>query len=286
MEMKLIRLGERTTFDLLPTNLELTVNGQSFKLALDKNSPTGSMEYETIKLGCYPELDLAASLMTRLKAGEIFLDIGAHVGVFSTLAHSILARLGAGMVFSVEPEPLNFAFLWFNSMQNRTDSITWEIAQRCVSDENKEVQMYYNPHNDGGHSLFDVHRPITGERPDLKPFCRMFRAKARTLPGLLKECAWPKPNFVKIDAEGAETQILNTAGNSLDECHTLVLEANTPHLDGQGIKGTDFIAMLKQHGFHVWRQNPNLKLEPAESLIPGFWNLVCTRENTPFEFAL
>lgn len=127
----------------------------------------------------------------KIQYGDCVLDLGANVGYFTDLASE---KVGPpGMVIAFEPHPENFALLL-----ERVKSRPNVIPLNCGALHDYGQRAFYNhPLNCGGHSFFqscDAHK-------------------------FLKDCmtvdighwllCWPfQPNFIKIDTEGSEEDIV------------------------------------------------------------------------------
>lgn len=133
------------------------------------------------------------------KQGDVVIDIGAHMGVFSFfLAKQVGA---AGKVFSFEPAPLTYSILSETIRFNHLESIV-NARQEAVSDENKQLEFYiYN------NSRISSGNSLSPRNPAGTPHA--VKVNTITLDDFFKEKDLSaKVAFIKIDAEGAELEIL------------------------------------------------------------------------------
>ena len=130
-----------------------------------------------------------------LSRGAVVVDIGAHMGTFSCLAAS-MAR--DGRVLSYEPEPSNFALLEENLALNGFAHA--RAFNRAVAGEAgaRALHLSLKPTTTGGHSL---HR--NGERS--------ISVECTTLDAIVEENGLDRIDFLKLDCEGAELEILQAA---------------------------------------------------------------------------
>jgi FkbM family methyltransferase len=144
-------------------------------------------------------------------AGDTVFDIGAYCGVFS---HRLSELVGpTGKVVAFEPDPLNYELL--NKNIARHALVNVHAVQCAVSDSHGEFK--FNNEGSLGSALSQtLDRPstdgtITVSAITLNEACETFGT----------------PNFVKIDAEGAEIEILSGAVDFLrDKSINFVLDTN------------------------------------------------------------
>lgn len=153
-----------------------------------------------------------------LRAGDVAIDIGAHVGFFSTLF-----RLGvgpSGAVYGFEPMPDTYRRLLHNVMYNRFTNVL--PLQLAVSDHSGEAVFYIDPENEGESSLLNAQ----GRRS-----CNV---QLTSLDEIFRDALPKRPRLLKIDAEGVELSILHGGARMFEshapdlvicECHRGVLRA-------------------------------------------------------------
>jgi len=160
-----------------------------------------------------------------LKAGQMFVDVGANVGYFSVLASRIVGDHGQVLAFEAAAD--NFALLQENLVANGCSNVA--AQQIAVSNTDGQSLLLRKP-DAGHHTLIGDDKHIGSE---VVP-CAM-------LDSLLKLV---QPDMVKIDVEGAERMVLEGADTLLKtrEPLTLIVE---DWADGQGI--ADWL--VKDYGF-------------------------------------
>ena len=88
----------------------------------------------------YFEANLVNLFVNLLEDGDIFFDVGAHVGYYSMLASSLIGE--RGRVVSFEPTPRTFGLLIENARSKKNIA----IHNLAVLDEEREVKFYdYGP---------------------------------------------------------------------------------------------------------------------------------------------
>jgi FkbM family methyltransferase len=144
------------------------------------------------------EVEKTDFIKAHCKEGDVAFDIGAHMGIFS---YFLAKQVGnTGKVFSFEPAPLTFEMLQHTIEYNHLETVV-QINQMAMADKDGELTFYIydNSKVSSGNSLSPLnpagkHRGITVKTMSLDDF---FKAKQLT-----------RLDFIKIDAEGAELEIL------------------------------------------------------------------------------
>lgn len=72
--------------------------------------------------GRYPEPHITALLQATLRPGDVFVDVGANIGVHTLLAAHCVGP--EGMVIAIEPNPHSYRLLRDNMALNRLDWVT------------------------------------------------------------------------------------------------------------------------------------------------------------------
>ena len=132
-------------------------------------------------------------IMSLLKPGQVFVDVGANLGYFSVLAASCVGP--AGKVFAFEPESDNFNLLRRNIEHNNySEVIRAEMAGLSAQDE--AGQLFLSDDNLGDHQVFDVEGARTSI--DIRLLCgsQYLRPLTRHV------------HFFKIDTQGSEWSVV------------------------------------------------------------------------------
>jgi FkbM family methyltransferase len=130
------------------------------------------------------------------KYGDVVVDIGAYVGMF-TVKTSLRVGLG-GSVIAIEPAKANIRYLERNTKSLANVTIV-PVAVAAYCGDRKLSMSKASP----CHTLIQ------------KPGSSTELVKADTLDNILLELGVGKVDFIKIDAEGSELEILRGARNTL-----------------------------------------------------------------------
>lgn len=175
------------------TNDYVLVNG--FKMYLD---PTDALELRTSKKFEKFETELVRK---EIKKGDVVLDIGANIGYYSLIFSQIVGT--EGRVFAFEPDPNNFALLKKNIEINNLKNVI--LIQKAVSDTSIPLTLYLCDYNHAQHRIYPSPRcneKITVESTTIDEY-------------LSKTEFYNKINFVKMDVEGAEYDVIEGMKNTL-----------------------------------------------------------------------
>ncbi len=145
-------------------------------------------------------LDQVYDRFYKMREDDVVIDIGAHVGVFS-----LKAAKRARTVVAIEPHPFNYRLLLRNIASNRLRNII--PMNLALSDYNGIAKLYIR--NDSGNHT--IKKEIV-----LSPH-RYVEVEVKTLDRLMDELKLSRVSFIKIDAEGAELDILKGGKRLLRE---------------------------------------------------------------------
>lgn len=166
-----------------------------------------------------------------IKLDDIVVDIGAHAGIFTILASYYAKK---GKVYSFEPMKENFELLKENIRLNSANNV--QAINKAVSDKNGKLKFYVSQtKNKGQNSIFKLgesQKEIRIEKISFKDFLK----------------AIPKIDFLKIDCEGAEYEILfSLSKEELKKIKKISMEF---HNYGKYI-GDDLAKFLHNNGFRI-----------------------------------
>lgn len=212
-----------------------------------------------------------AVLRSLVKPGMRVLEIGANVGLFTLLmAH----RTGTtGSVLSFECDPTLAQILRDNVEVNGFSRIV-TVDERAVSERPGTLRFYTAEKHRGGGTLVEGLQQI----PELRTTERReIDVEATTIDEVMKQ--HPSSfDFIKVDAEGAETAIFR-GGSSLiaDRSRTLTImvEFAPAFMQRAGDDPSRHLTMLQADGFRLHRIDERRKrIEPtsADALLGQAFN--------------
>jgi FkbM family methyltransferase len=156
----------------------------------------------------------------RFGEGDVVIDIGAHVGLFSIY---LAKRWPVIKVFSFEPFPVNFRNCAENLQLNGITNVV--LSPKAITNDNRLLNMATDPHNSGGASAIVKTFESNGIVTDLA---------SMTLDEVFLAHEIGRCKLMKIDCEGMEYEILLGA-RVLDKVEYLAGEFHaSPSLQNRG----------------------------------------------------
>ena len=201
----------------------------------------------------HPDFAEMTFLERFLKPGDIFYDAGANAGALSIFA----ADLGCHVV-AFEPIPKTFSRLQENVHLNAPNLSIEPLNLALGSNEEKLVMT--TEFGSGNHVL---------EPGDGSPSVEV---PATTLDKVIK--TRPSPNFLKVDVEGHELEVIKGAASLLksSELLGLMMETFRPH-NWRLKRLQELEALLGEHGFTPFDFDPvENKITPLKMPFDGHNN--------------
>lgn len=139
-----------------------------------------------------------------VRRGDIVIDGGAHVGVFTRTA----VAAGAKLVVAIEPSPKNLECLRRNLAAEIADGRVIVVPEGVWHEDGK-LPFHMDPENSAGNTLLasEAHRPVTIEVP------------LTTIDHLVTRLKLERVDFIKLDIEGAEQNALQGGRNTIAKDH-------------------------------------------------------------------
>jgi FkbM family methyltransferase len=150
-------------------------------------------------------------ILSKLSSGDIFIDVGANIGIYSI--HAAKKVGPKGRVFAIEPSKGATTHLRENvRLNNLSDTIT--VVNAAASEKSGKLFLSGNP--DQWNSLQLSPSP-PGEEIQVTTIDEIISFHSNINSSV--KC-------IKIDAEGAETEILNGSEKTLHNHHPIVVFEN------------------------------------------------------------
>jgi FkbM family methyltransferase len=220
------------------------------------------------------EPDITRYLKRHVLPGMTVLDIGANVGMITRLLDRLVGQ--SGHVFGFEPDPYTRGFLEHN-------------VRNCPS-----VKVYsYALSDTSGHAEFHIH-PQSGTSNSLIPIQdarSVFTVECLTVDEFLRMNADIKPDFIKIDVEGAEPRVFAGMTDTVAGSPGLrfISEFCPSNLAAGGYTPDDYFTSLVHLGVAVEVLGADGTCTPVRSLpdllsslgSECYCNLLCTSLGIP-----
>ncbi len=160
---------------------------------------------------------------------DIVIDVGANIGEFT---RSIVDK--AGLILAIEPDPIAFKCLKLNL----EDFSNTRYENCLLSNSNREVDFYIS--SDTADSSM-----IEPEKYD-----KVVKVSAVRLDYLINKYNLEKIDFLKIEAEGAEPEVLTGAINTLKITRKVSVDCSKERMGNDTID--EVRQLLKENGFETY----------------------------------
>ncbi len=171
------------------------------KQSLAKYNMTSELERWRVDTIFEKEPETIAWIGDYAKAGGVFFDVGANIGIYSLYAASLNPQL---QVYCFEPVQNNVTALNGNIALNSYGNIY--AFQVALSEKNGLVDLFIRDARIGN-SGSQIDRPVD-ESGETFSFVDKQKVLSFTIDSLIRDFGLPVPHFVKIDVDGRETDIL------------------------------------------------------------------------------
>jgi FkbM family methyltransferase len=185
-----------------------------------------------------PERGTRLLIQRLVEPGDVFVDVGAHLGLHTLAAAR--AMNGHGRIVAFEPFAPTQRLLRMSVLLNGFSNVV-EIHQAAVSDHSGRAQLFLGMRS-GHHSLFPPDLPAGTGDPSVE-------VPLVGLDDVLK--ATPTIDLLKIDAEGAEPEVLDGARSLIEHNHeiALIVEFGPSHLRRRGLSARAWLSRFERLGF-------------------------------------
>ena len=194
--------------------------------------------------GTYPEHPELRFLSRFLQPGMTVLDIGANQGVYTLVAAK--AAGAQGRVFAFEPSPSELAKLRWNLRLNRVRNVA--VIESAVAAGDGTTTFHAAIPMKGGFS--GIRRPAEG----LGVTSEVITVPVTTIDAFVGSYEIETVDFMKVDVEGAEMELLEGAHGLLTRAGRpiLQLEFNDERTSEWGYAARDLGVRMMDLGFHLF----------------------------------
>jgi FkbM family methyltransferase len=180
-------------------------------------------------------------LQEQVKPGMHIMDIGAHIGLFSSCSSQLTGP--EGRIICFEPTPGTFSILKKTLRLNHCDNVT--AVQAAVSDKEGSATFFVS-HREGGNSNSLVKNRLQGESDG-------YDVKLVTIDSSVQNYSL-QPSIIKIDAEGVELDVLKGGLKTFEQYKPILIIGLHPEFIKQ--KGDSLEAiweLLAEAGYQLQR---------------------------------
>lgn len=217
---------------------------------------------------------LLAFLSRRLRSGDVYMDVGAHIGFFTLAAASLVGEEGA--VHAFEPAPDTFNRLTVNVRNSARSNVT--IVKAAAWSEPGTITL-----NDfgGANSAFNSVAAIRRQNDEGEEL----QASSHVVDAIRLDDYVAlhalHPNIIKIDVESAEFQVVAGLRKTLtgDRQPVMIIEVGDfAHLIAAGVEpSASLLNLIKTFGYDLFEIQIDGGLSPhqVKDEVYSYMNIVC-----------
>ncbi len=180
------------------------------------------------------------------------IDAGAHIGLATLYFKKIYPQ---AHITAIEPHPLNFSLLEENISQNHLQNVT--LVQSALAAQVGRQTFFTDSSDEQWHSTASfTYGAWTGSQ----------KSQEITVPTLpLSNFLTDPVDFVKLDIEGAEQEVLTAAASHLHQIKKMIIEFHP--VAHQFLP--KLIEFLKAHRFEVivWKESKSIDPKKSKGLV-------------------
>jgi len=232
---------------MMKTNTNKPINIDEYKIFIDDKDSMGLLQRPDFYSN-NSEVDIMKEFV---KEGDVVIDLGANIGVYTLLLAKLVGK--AGKVYSFEPDSENFKILVKNIIINGYKNIT--PINKAVSNKTGRIKLYLSEWNKGDHRIYSS---------DEKRKFKEIRAVSLDdyFLGNKEEI-----KFVKMDIQGAEAIAFDGGKSFFNKKQPIVLQEFWPvGIESSGKDYKEFLEFINSK-FKIYSEH-NIKKEinPEEIL--------------------
>jgi FkbM family methyltransferase len=208
----------------------------------------------------YHELGLERLLCEFLSEGDIFIDVGAHVGVISAIASKMVGKTGE--VHAFECSPYNIKQLERTIRNNRLANV--RVVPKAAGEFTGEAFFGENPQGygwalaeNGDETVADgtvANAPLQTRLDRARGISsRLFRVPVVTIDDYISEKSLGRVTIVKIDVDGPEMNVLRGMTKLIEspEAPVLVVESSRQLME-YGSSPEEMFTFLSEAGYDIF----------------------------------
>lgn len=209
------------------------------------------------------EQDTTRFLRSYIKPGMQICEVGSNIGYFTILMSSLVGE--KGYIHAFEPNPRTLSFLKTNvDINNRYSKI--HIYSSAISNVEGTTSLHVLKKHAASGSILKLPQTTLTRRFDE---CESISVPVTTLDVSLKD---KKIDFIKIDAEGSELEILEGAKETISRNKELeiICEFNKELLALKNISHEEFLTRISAPNFtpYIVSKKSITKIHTAADLEP------------------
>lgn len=186
------------------------------------------------------------------RRGEVLVDIGAHIGKYTLTAAKVVGN--EGMVIAIEPHPVNYQTLQRNIRLNKLkNAMALNLAAW-----NADCELKLFTGDVAGHHSAKVNRRLG-----------WVKVKAKVMDHVLKELRLGRVDWIKIDVEGAECEVLCGLEETISKYKPkIIIEVFYKNVHARTQNVDDMKRFMEEHAYGLIRISPFFEEYVMFTFIP------------------
>jgi len=207
------------------------------------------------------------ALIGLCKPGSTIVDVGANIGITALRCAYLSGQ--DGKLVAIEPDPLNVARLRANIARNRASNI--EVIEVALSDREGTVGLGVPSAGNRG-----------GTRVETSPTLTTAEVHTTTLDKIAETHLELRPNLLKIDVEGYETNVLRGGLGFIAAFRPVIfLEVSDEHLHYQGSSPAELLSLLEGQGYNCVEAISRDVVRSTDPLVGRHFDVVAEPGTAP-----
>lgn len=208
----------------------------------------------------YFDIGMTKFFQHQLRPGMTYLDVGANMGIYAVIAASCVGR--NGKIVAIEAIPRLAKMVSDNLTMNGFVTIS-TVLPVAAANTDGELTIYEFDRLQGGNTM------LAGVAQSAADFYNVtatpLQVRARRLSDMFAEGLFPRPDFIKIDVEGFEMEVLLGARTLLAEHKpSLALEWHPSFMLEAGLAERMYELLTVELGYSVYRIEQDGQTRPIE----------------------
>jgi FkbM family methyltransferase len=224
-------------------------------------------DYQNWLIYFYSESDSSFWALTYLKKGDIVLDIGGNIGQTALMMAKKLGNTGS--IYSFEPYPVTFQQLEKNLSLNGVISNKIQAVNTALGERPGKMMMYQDCVTNSGANRMVPQAMATTNGND------QVSVPVSTIDIFVQQESLDIIDFIKIDVEGFEMQVLQGGAHTLADLKPrLFIELDDNNLKKQGSSAAELCRYLQSLGYTIYEEGKQevFVLDRLSSML----NIYCT----------
>lgn len=208
-------------------------------------------DYQNWLIYFYSDSDSSFGLLNYINKGSVVFDVGGNIGQTALM---MAKKTGSkGLVYSFEPFPDTYQKFQKNLSLNPIVANNISLQNIALGAAPNELNMYHDCDTNSG-----ANRMVPSNNAQLN----VVKVPVTTIDIFIRENKIDKIDFIKIDVEGFEMNVLQGANTTLSSLHPdLFIELDDDNLKAQGSSAVELCKYLQHHQYKIFEEGKKTTFE-------------------------